>query len=48
MIEVPKWICTIIGIVLTIIGAIFNWCCIRINKIIDEMEWEEEENNETN
>ena len=36
MIEVPQWICNIIGIVIIIILVIFNYCCLVISSRCDK------------
>ena len=42
MIEVPQWICNIIGIVIIIVLAIFNYCCLVISSECDKRIKEEE------
>lgn len=36
MIEVPKWICDIIAIVIIILGILFNVCCVILNDFFKE------------
>lgn len=42
MIEVPQWICNIIGIVIIIVLSIITYCCFIISSICDKkIEYEE-------
>ena len=40
MIEVPKWLCTIIAIALIIAGILFNVCCLIVKEYLKKKEEE--------